>query len=229
MAWAARNVWQFWDSFAVHSGETLQLKYSSDCSGGEAPLVALGAIRDALKNLLNINIKLDYLHGSEHPKTEGDGPRKFIMANFPPSVLYCCMHERLRWMDYGGGPVMSPSHCKGDQNKPWYNTGTNKHHCRSSASQVRSTIYCGGFVCKQNSMANRFRKTSGPPAPGSKDQDGESAQTYYTSVELIQKETPEKFCLENTSKAPFEETVADLRARLGQYYIKGFKLQVPLA
>ena len=97
-----------------------------------------------------------------------------------------------------------------------------------SAGQVPSTMYCGGFVCKQNSMANRFRKTSGPPAPGSKDQDGESAQTYYTSVELIQKETPEKFCLENTSKAPFEETVADLRARLGQYYIKGFKLQVPL-
>jgi site-specific DNA-cytosine methylase len=195
------------------------LKYAGDCSGAEAGFEACRDIASALEAQLGMKLRLSHEYASEHPGTDGDAPRKWLEANSTVLRMYRDMHTRVAGGQHGGPCdwVRSPT---GTVTVP--EPGT----LIPPPAPGTVDLYVGGFVCKDNSSANRHRRRdSAHSGAGSRDTSGQSYNTYLSSKQAILQESPRRFILENVGHCPVEPTVQDLRSALPHYFIKCFKTE----
>ena len=204
----------WWDSDSCY-----QLRFASDCSGAESSWWALQDLLRALRSLGVLDLSVAQEYGSEHPGQEGDAPRKFLHRNCQVKRMFRDMHLRV----LGQGPV------------DWVAAGievatvTGEDGVSAVCAFVPDgplDLYVGGFVCRDNSSANRHRrKDPGHSGAGSRNTSGQSFSTYSSSKQAIQKERPLRFVLENVGHCPAEPTVQDLRDALPDYFVMGFKTE----
>lgn len=197
-----------------------QLRYASDCSGAESSWWALQDLLRALRSLGLVNLSATHEYGSEHPGQEGDAPRKFLRANCQVKRMFRDMHLRVT----GEGPVDWVASDIEVEEERGPESGGVKVWARVPGQPL--DLYVGGFVCRDNSSANRHRrKDPNHTGAGSRNTSGQSFTTYSSSKDAIQKERPFRFVLENVGHCPAEPTVADLRAALPDYFVMAFKTE----
>jgi site-specific DNA-cytosine methylase len=216
--WATHAVSVLHDHFSQWP-QRLTLKYAGDCSGAEAGFEACRDIATALEAQLHMELHLSHEYASEHPGADGEAPRKWLEANSTVLRMYRDMRTRVGGVQHGGpcdwvrSPTGTVTHPEPGTRIPPPEPGT-------------VDLYVGGFVCKDNSSANRHRRRdSAHSGAGSRDTSGQSYNTYVSSKQAIMQESPRRFILENVGHCPVEPTVEDLRSALPHYFIKCFKTE----
>lgn len=218
--WASSGVSVLQPYFSHLQGQAHTLHYAGDCSGAEAPAVALEDIRVALGRI-GVDFAVVHEYSSEHPGPEGDAPCRWLQANCRPLRMYRCMHQRVAGHVHGGPVEWCDPALMGTAVQP----SEGKILVPSPASGTVD-MYVGGYVCKDNSSANRHRrKSANHNGAGSRDSGGQSFGTYASSKKAIKTERPRRFILENVGMCPVESTVQDLRESLPQYFVTCFKTE----
>ncbi len=217
--WAFDAVWRLWDHLAPWHNRAVTLHYGGECSGAEAGLVACKDLADALGELLGAQVHIIHEYSSEHPGKEGDGPRKWLFANARPRRMYRDLHCRASADSAGGVVDYVDADLESQCTVIPVASGSGYVKMCPPPPPSSMQLLIGGYVCKDNSTANRHRKLALASAPGSRDPDGQSSCTYQSTVHILLKERPERFLLENTGQAPAEATVNHLRSQLSDYFV----------
>jgi len=253
-AWASQAASVLGHLFKAHPWQGVSLRYASDCSGCESAWYALQDLMRALRDLGTCGLRAPvHEYASEHPGADGDAARRWLRHHSSALRMYRDMHKRIGGGTGAGAGGASAQGAQCD----WAHysvlptedaTGT-AHDWRPQSDKQGFVdwpgvpvplpgpgtldFYVGGFVCTDNSRANRFRKKGTMTGfgshrkphtgAGSRDPTGQSFMTYSASKAAIRREKPRRFILENVGLCPVDATVKELRRDLPAYYVVGVK------
>ena len=172
----------------------LHLAYGGDCSGAEAAWHALRDIQAAC-SAFGGDLHLSHRFSSEIETKDGDAPRKFILQNSTPEVLF--------------------DGCVRDKGHGWDRLSS------SVKAQPYVDIYVAGWVCKDRSRVNHKKK---PLDTVLNQSSGASSITLHASIDYIKDKQPRIVLLEHvldkTSLAVAFKMLRDINN--GIYLVKCF-------
>ena len=172
----------------------LHLTYGGDCSGAEAAWHALRDIQAAC-SAFGVDLHLSHRFSSEIETKDGDAPRKFILQNSTPEVLF--------------------DGCVRDKGRGWDRLSS------SVKVQPYVDIYVAGWVCKDRSRVNHKKK---PLDTVLNQSSGASSITLHASIDYIKDKQPRIVLLEHvldkTSLAVAFKMLRDINN--GIYLVKCF-------
>ena len=172
----------------------LHLTYGGDCSGAEAAWHALRDIQAAC-SAFGVDLHLSHRFSSEIETKDGDAPRKFILQNSTPEVLF--------------------DGCVRNKGRGWDRLSS------SVKVQPYVDIYVAGWVCKDRSRVNHKKK---PLDTVLNQSSGASSITLHASIDYIKDKQPRIVLLEHvldkTSLAVAFKMLRDINN--GIYLVKCF-------